>query len=346
MRGPMSAPPFVAGAAGTWSFVAYTSNPEALTALEELQGRFPTLRFMAVVPEMVTVPEGLTQLTDRGGRLASSMGIAGGATRTYAIDGRGTVCHHWDGVPEAEAVHVFADRPAMPSGAPAWLFPVLAAAVLVAGIVTWGMTRPAPTTVDLSTVPPAPAVAAAPVAAPVPPVAATPEAAAPEAEEGALPEDALGGAEEGTAPQGAPITPAKGKKGAATVDGWQILPRDAGSAHVSAADGVLRLNAMPAADLLACREPVALTALTAVAAGWKLSGVEGKPGARLTVRMLDAAGKPVKGSNVVVGRARGTLDWTPLATKVTAAEGAVEGRICLELSKGSGTVELRKLIVK
>ena len=321
-------------APGSWSLVTFTGEESALAELAGLRPRFSGMRFVAVVPALMVAPADIAVLVDTDSRLATQLGIRD--TTSWMVDGRGTVAHRWEGVPEAEAVAVYAARSPMPSGAPAWLFPVLAAAVLIVGIGAWASTRPAEV--------PAPplAVAAAPAPAPTP-------APAPPVEE-ATPGDAAGGeatADAEATPEAGPPGGAPGKKGKWTPPGrigdWQITPKE--QAAQGSLDGdVLTLKSSPDKAISACHAPVPLSGLKKVAGEWKLAGVSGK-GAKLSVREIGADSKPVKDKDAwtVAARGKGTVDWKAFSTDVPVAAGATQARVCLELDAGGGSVSVRKL---
>lgn len=327
----------------TWSIVTFTADEAALAELAGLQPRFVGLRFVAVVPSPMVAPSGVTVLVDQDGRLASSLGVDG--TVTYVLDGRGTIAHSWPGVPEHEAITVYSARPPLPSGAPMWLFPVLAAAVLIVGIVAWASTRQ-PTTVDLASIPPAPAVTAAP--APVAEPAAGEEVAAAEAPA----EGAEAGAEaepEADAPDAAgpaaPGGPGKRVRVAKNViGGWQITPRDEAASLGSVSGDVFTLKASATKPTLACRDAVDLKGTLTFSADLKVDGVTGKP-ARLSIRELGADKRPIKdaAAHAILGRAKGTAGWKSYSVDVKPAAGAVSARVCLDLEAGKGSASVRNL---
>ena len=301
---------------GTWSLVTFTSDAAAIAALGELQSRHPSFRYVAIVPIALDAPTGVAVLVDVGGRLADAVGVR--TTHTFVVDGRGTISHQWHGVPEAEAVAVYAERPAMPSGAPAWLFPVLAAAVLIVGIGAWAGTR-TPST-------PAPPALVKPI------VEATGDVAEGDGEEAA--ED------EAEAPAGA----AGGKRGARgnKVGDWAIRPPKAAAESATLDGDTLILSASADAVRSACKGPIELTGPVTVEAEWKLDGIAGGV-AKLVARQADANGKVIRGptGRSMVARGKGTGQWKAVTAEVTPADGAAKLFVCLELDKGAGSASIR-----
>ena len=306
-------------ATGTWSIVTFTDNPTDLAQLADLRPQFSGMRFVAVVPVPMDAPADLAVLVDSGSRLATQLGVRG--TRSFVLDGRGTVCHQWDGVPEHEAVAVFAARPPLPSGAPAWLFPVLATIVLLAGIGAWmGTHCPAPA-VELAS--PPPVVQAAPPAPVEAAVEAAPAEAAPAAD----------------------LTPAgRPRRGPPNLIGdWTVQPKGE-AASVASDDGTtFSLSALAARGVSACRPPVPLTGPLTVGAEWNVSGVSGKA-AILVFKQSDATGKVVKGpaGRTVVSRGKDSLGWKAATAEVTPTAGASHGSLCVEIDAGAGKVQVRK----
>ena len=306
-------------ATGTWSIVTFTDNPTDLAQLADLRPQFSGMRFVAVVPVPMDAPADLAVLVDSGSRLATQLGVRG--TRSFVLDGRGTVCHQWDGVPEHEAVAVFAARPPLPSGAPAWLFPVLATIVLLAGIGAWmGTHCPAPA-VELAS--PPPVVQAAPPAPVEAAVEAAPAEAAPAAE----------------------LTPAgRPRRGPPNLIGdWTVQPKGE-AASVASDDGTtFSLSALAARGVSACRPPVPLTGPLKVSAEWNVSGVSGKA-ARMVFKQLDAAGKPLGGATgrAVVSRGKESGGWKAVSADVSPGAGATRGSLCIEMDAGAGNVQVRK----
>lgn len=311
----------------TWSIVTFTEDEAALAALAALQPRFARIRFVAVVPTPMIAPGEVSVLVDQDGSLARALGVT--ETRTFVVDGRGTVAHSWADVPEPEAVAVYSARPPLPSGAPAWLFPVLAAAVLIAGIAAWASTRP-PAAADLASIPPAPVVAAAP-AEPVEPAA-----------EAAPADPAEDGADDAEEADASAKPGRKGKGPANLIGGWQVVPRDRAAAVASLSGAELTLKATADKQVVACREPVALTGSTHFSVDWKVSGITGKP-ARIMIKQLGSDKKPIRdaAARALLGRAKATKGWATLEADVKPAGGAVTGRMCLELDPGEGSVTVR-----
>ena len=317
---------------GSWTLVTFTDDPALLATLADLHGRTPNVRLVAVVSAPVAEVGDLVVLIDEGARLARQFGVS--RPHSLMLDGRGTVIQTWSSFPEAEVLSLYGSRPALPSAVPPWLFPVLAAVVLVAALGAWAYTR-----APAAALPPAPQALAAPA---VGPAASPPEAIAPlEAVVGEAPlaENAPPGLE-GKRGKGG-----KGKGGAAMVAGWGIAPRDQVAAVAFDEGGTLKLVALPGEEVTACRPPMPLKAPVTVSAEWKLVGFTGKP-VRAAVRLSDAAGKPVKGptGRVVVARGKGSADWMAISAEVKPVPGATQGRLCLDLDPGVGTVSIRKVV--
>lgn len=317
-------------AAGRWTLVTFTDDAATLATLADHQGRMRDIRFVAVVSEAPSESGDLIVLVDAGGHAARQFGVRPG--QSVMLDGRGTLSQSWPQLPEEEALALYAGRPAMPSAVPSWLFPVLAAAVLVSGIGAWAWTHAAPS---------APTVAP-PLAAPAP--AAVAELPPSDPAEGQA-------IEEGEAGPNAPVAPGgpggkRGKGGHAKnqVAGWVITPRDKAPSIAKAEGETLVLSALADAAVSACRAVFPLSQPTTVSAEWKLAGFSGKP-ARAAVRRIGADGKPLRGSDarVILGRGKGTTDWKPITAEVTATGGATQGRLCLDLDAGAGTVSIRNV---
>ena len=206
----------------------------------------------------------------------------------------------------------------MPSGAPAWLFPVLAAAVLIVGIGAWAGTR-TPST-------PAPPALVKPI------VEATGDVAEDDGEEAA--ED------EAEAPAGA----AGGKRGARgnKVGDWAIRPPKAAAESATLDGDTLILSASADAVRSACKGPIELTGPVTVEAEWKLDGIAGGV-AKLVARQADANGKVIRGptGRSMVARGKGTGQWKAVTAEVTPADGAAKLFVCLELDKGAGSASIR-----
>lgn len=319
-------------ATGTWSIVTFTDSEADLAEVAELRPQFSGMRFVAIVPHPMAAPADLAVLVDQDSRLATQLGVR--TTRSFVVDGRGTVCHHWDGVPEHEAVAVYAARPPMPSGAPVWLFPVLATIVLLAGIFAWTTTHAPATALDLASIPPAPVLAAAQEAAPV---EAEPEAEAPVEAAAA---DAGAPEAEG---EGSPNPAAKPGKGPRNVvAGWTVFPKAQATTIASDNAGSFTLKAVPDQMAVACRPPAPLSGKTTVSAEWNVTGVTGKA-ARLKYKQLDAAGKPIRDASgwTVIARGKGTAGWVPATATITPTTGAASGMFCLEVDAGAGSAQVR-----
>lgn len=315
---------------GAWTLVTFTDSAAHVAELAELRDRHPSFRAVAVVPVSVEAPAGVAVLVDVGGALAASLGIRG--THTWIVDGRGTCTHGWAGLPEGEAVAVFAARSPLPSGAPPWLFPVLAAAVVLGGIAAWAWTH----------APQAPVAAVLPAVTPAAPVEAAPAPDAGEAadamddEEGDEAEGKVGKAgKAGKAPKG-------GKARENKLGGWTVAPREKARqvAKLSGAD--LTIEALADQTVTACHDPEPLSGATRVEAEWKLDGVAAK-GARAFVRQRDAAGKPIKepAARTVLGRGGGTAAWATIGADITPLAGAATYTYCVDLEKGTGSATLR-----
>ncbi|GDX82317.1 hypothetical protein LBMAG42_41280 [Deltaproteobacteria bacterium] len=317
-------------ATGTWSIVTFTESEADLAEVAELRPQFSGMRFVAIVPHPMAAPADLAVLVDQDSRLATQLGVR--TTRSFVVDGRGTVCHHWDGVPEHEAVAVYAARPPMPSGAPVWLFPVLATIVLLAGIFAWTTTHAPAAALDLASIPPAPVVAASAEAAPV----EAAEAEAPVAEPaGDVEAPEAAGAD--AAPAGKP-----GKGPRNIIGGWTVFPKAQAASIASDNAGSFTLKAVPDQMAVACRAPAPLTGKTTVSAEWNVAGVTGKA-ARLKYKQMDAAGKPIKDASgwTVVARGKATAGWAPATAAITPTAGAVSGVLCVEVDAGAGSVQVR-----
>lgn len=302
-------------ATGTWSIVTFTDNAADLAQLADLRPQFSGMRFVAVVPVPMDAQSDVVVLVDCGARLATQLGVR--TTRSFVVDGRGTVCHQWDGVPEHEAVAVFAARPPLPSGAPAWLFPVLATIVLLAGIGAWMSTHAPPPVVTLASPPPAVVVAAAPAPA---------EAVVEEAPAAEL------------SPAGRP------RRGPPNLIGdWTVQPKGE-AASVASDDGTtFSLSALAARGVSGCRPLVPLAGPLKVSAEWNVSGVSGKA-AMLVVKQSDGTGKVVKGpaGRTVVSRGKDSGGWKAVTAEVTPTAGASHGSLCIEMDAGAGKVQVRK----
>ncbi|MSQ02181.1 MAG: hypothetical protein EXR71_09865 [Myxococcales bacterium] len=304
---------------GTWSLITFTADGAAIAALGELHARHPTFRYVAIVPTAMDAPPGVALLVDVGGRLATALGVH--TTYSYVVDGRGTISHQWHGVPEAEAVAVYAERPAMPSGAPPWLFPVLAALVLIAGIGAWAATR-TPNT-------------------PVPPALITPIAdvtVSPPADAVDDGEDDAGDEEAAPAAAGGGKRRVRGNK----VGEWAIRPPKAAAESATLDGDTLILSASAEATRSACKGPMELTGPVTVEAEWKLDGISGGV-AKLVARQADANGKVIRGptGRSMVARGKGTGQWKAVTATVTPADGAAKLFVCLELDKGAGSASIR-----
>lgn len=318
---------------GTWTLVTFTDSDTAVGELAALHSRFGGIRCVAVVPAPLVAPPGVAVVVDQDGALAASLGVTG--ARTFILDGRGTVTHGWSGLPEAEAVAVFSARSPMPSGAPPWLFPVLAAGVLVAGIGAWAWSR----------APEAPVVAA-------PPVAVAPPAAAPAAEVAPPAEGevaaAPGGDEGAVAPDadGPGARAPGGKKGGRkNVFGeWTVVPRPRADEIASLQGTTLVLKALADAPVTACTAPKPLAGGATVSAEWKLDGVAAK-GAKFMARQVDAAGKGIKdpAARAALGRGGGTAGWAPVSATLAPVGGATDYVVCVDIVAGSGSVSVRNL---
>ncbi len=305
---------------GTWSLVTFTSDAAAIAALGELQSRHPTFRYVAIVPTAIDAPTGVVVLVDVGGRLADQLAVR--TTHTYVVDGRGTISHQWHGVPEAEAVAVYSERPAMPSGAPSWLFPVLAAAVLMVGIGAWATTRTPSTHAPPALIKPIAEAAGAPAA---------------DVDEGGD-ED---GEDEAGGPPGGNGAGKRGGRGNKVGD-WVIRPPKAAAESATLDGDTLILTASADATRSACKGPIELTGPTTVEAEWKLDGITGGV-AKLVARQADANGKAIRGptGRAMVARGKGTGQWKAVTATVTPGDGAGKLFVCLELDKGAGTASIR-----
>ncbi len=317
--------------AGRWTLVTFTDDAATLAKLADHQGRMRDIRFVAVVSEGASESGDLLVLVDSGGRVARQFGVQPG--QSVMLDGQGTLSQSWPQLPEEEALALYAGRPAMPSAVPSWLFPVLAAAVLVSGIGAWAWTHAAPG---------APTVAPPPLAAPAP--AAVDEVDTPAPAEGEAIEEGEAGADAPAAPGGPGGKRGKGGHAKNQVAGWVITPRDKAPSIAKAEGDAFVLSALPDAAVSACRVLFPLTQPTTVSAEWKLAGFTGKP-VRAAVRRIGADGKPLRGpeARVILGRGKGTTDWKPITAEVTTAGGATQGRLCLDLDAGAGTVSIRNV---
>ncbi len=307
---------------GTWSIVTFTESEADLAEVAELRPQFSGMRFVAIVPRPMATPPDLAVLVDQDSRLATQLGVR--TTRSFVVDGRGTVCHHWDGVPEHEAVAVYAARPPMPSGAPVWLFPVLATIVLLAGIFAWTTTHAPTAALDLASIPPAPVIAATAEPTPVE------GAAAAEA-----PSEAAADAGDASAAK-----PGRGPRN--VIGGWKVIPKEQAATIASDDAGTFTLNAVPTQMAVACRPAAPLTGKTTVSAEWNVTGVTGKS-ARLKYRQMDASGKPIRDRSAwtVLARGNSTAGWTPATATITPAATAATGLLCIEVDAGAGTVSVR-----
>lgn len=318
---------------GSWTLVTFTDSDTVVGELAALHSRFGGIRCVAVVPAPLAAPPGVAVVVDQDGALAASLGVT--ASRTFILDGRGTVTHAWSGLPETEAVAVFSARSPLPSGAPAWLFPVLAAGVLVAGIGAWAWSR----------APEAPVVAAPPVAAAPPVEAAATEVAPPAAGEAAAP-----GADDeaAMAPEAdGPAAPAPGGKkgGRKNVFGeWTVAPRPRAAEIASLQGNMLVLKALADGPVTACTEPKPLAGGATISAEWKLDGVAAK-GAKFMARQVDSAGKGIKdpAARVALGRGGGTAGWAPVSATLAPVAGAADYVVCVDIVAGAGSVSVRNL---
>jgi hypothetical protein len=319
--------------AGVWTLAVFTDDPGVVSSLEDLVDRRPQVRAVAVVPGALPAPAAVLVLVDEGERLASALGFRNGTS--VMLDARGTVTQRWSGLPEVEAVDLYARRPAYPSAVPPWLFPVLAAAVLAVFGASWIWTRQpavpaAPAAVALSA--PATTAASAPAAEVDEAGAETPAAA-----------DVEDGAEEPSSGPGKPAN--KGRRAPNQIAGWVIAPRPKAATIAREEGGGLTLAALPDERVTACRAAVPLSGPLTFSAEWKLTGFTDKP-VRAAVRMLDADEKLVKGptGRAVLGRGRGTADWKAISAEVTPPAGATQARLCLDLDPGVGSVSIRNVV--
>jgi hypothetical protein len=319
---------------GNWTLLTFTDDPSVLAALADLHGRTGNVRLVAILPAPMQGGGDLLTLVDEAGRLARELGVSGHLS--VMLDGRGTVTQSWNRLPEAEALSLYDSRPALPSSVPPWLFPVLAAAVLIAGAAAWAWSQRPPTGAPLS----APTMAASAPATPleVPSAAEEDEGDGEEAEADGVQ------AADGTTTPGPGAKQRKAGRASNQVLGWAITPRDKAATIAVDDAGALRLSALPDARVSACRALTPLAGAVAVSAEWKLTGFTDKP-VRVMMRMNDSAGKPLKGATAraLVGRGKGTADWKPVAATITASPGATQGRLCLDLDAGPGQVWIRNV---
>lgn len=304
-------------ATGAWSVVLFTDDDARLQELAALRPHLTGVRFVAVSPRAMDAPPDVALLIDQDARLATSFGVRG--TRAFMIDGRGAVRNAWDGVPAREALAGWAARPAVTVDAPPGLYALLGTVVVLAAMGLWA-SRPGPSVEQVST------AAAAP--AQVVQAAANGTSAAPSPE--APPAAA------GTAP----------KRGPANVFGdWIVVPRER-APQLAALDGagVLTVRADAEHEVTACRSFVQVAGPLSLSAEWSVEGISGRP-AILKYRQFDAAGQPVKSAAAltIVARSKGTGGWAPAAATVTPVGKGTQGRLCVDLAAGAGTVQVRNV---
>lgn len=313
-----------------WTLVTFTSSEAVVGEVAALQTRVSAVRCAVVVPAALAAPPGVLVVVDQDGALAAELGAGEGAS--FILDARGTVTHGWGEVPEVEALQVFAARPARPSGAPPWLFPVLAAVVVVAGAGAWAWSRAPEGGLVAAPAPVAPPAAEASVAAPSAPEAAVAPAA--DGEAAAAPE----------APEAGAAQPDKkgGRRRPNEFGQWTVAPRDQ-AASVARLDGeVLTLQAVAGDTITACTAPRPLSGPLTVGVDWKLEGV-GAKGARVLARQNDASGKAIKdpAARTALARGGGSLDWQTISATVQPLATASTVTVCAELLPGAGTLSVR-----
>lgn len=317
---------------GRWTLFVFTDDADRLATMEDWSGRFRTIRFVAVRSASVDAAPSAFELVDSGGRLAADLGVVSG--QSVMVDARGTVTQTWSRLPEEEALSLYAGRPATPSAVPAWLFPVLAALVILAGVGAWAATRapasPAPSV----------AVAVAPPAAPAAPPAAEPPAEVEAADDVEPPVEV--GTEAGP---GAGRGPRKGGRAAkAQPGGWALTPRKKADQIGSFEGGTLTVTGLPDSPVSACRAAFPITGPITVSAEWTYEGFSKTP-VRALLRRIDAKGDAIRGPDgrVVLARGRGSSDWTTFSAQVSPSDAAPQGRICLEVDAGGGKLSIRNL---
>ena len=317
---------------GRWTLVVFTDDADQLETMEDWSGRFRSIRFVAMrTAPAEAAPSGL-ELVDRGGRLAADLGVVSG--QAVMIDARGTVTQTWARPPEEEALSLYAGRPATPSAVPAWLFPLLAAVVILAGVGAWAATRAPATPVPSAAVaaPPPAAPTALPVAEPPSEVEVTDEV-------------------EPTVDVGSEVVPAAGRgprKGGraakAQPGGWALTPRKQAAQIGSFEGGTLTITGLPDSPVSACRAAFPITGPITVSAEWTYEGFSKSP-VRALLRRIDANGDAIRGPDgrVVLARGRGSSDWTTFSAQVSPTDAAPQGRICLEVDAGGGKLSIRNL---